>query len=286
MGRIFPLDAYEPEQIARRVESEGAKKATLPVWPTLMLGGVGGGLIGLGAMFHTVITSDPELGAGAGRILGGIFFAMGYLLAISAGAQVFTTNNLVVMSWAARKISTAQLLRNWGLVLVGNAAGAVALAVAVVLSGHPEIHAGEVGRAAVGIAVEKAEEGFADAFFKGVLGNVLIAMGVWLAMAGRSLTDRLLGPLLPIAALPIAGFEHSVGNLYYLSAGWINAAMADDGAAVIGWWGVVRNLLAVGLGNVVGGGGLVALVYHVIYRRLIPRHFQRRPGRGGRRSGR
>ena len=276
MPSPYGFDAYAPEEIAERVEIYGTYKSQLSPLALIMLGVVGGGFIGLGAMAQTVVISDPELGLGAGRILGGLFFAMGYIMAILAGAEVFTTNNLLVMSWANRQLSTRRLLYMWSVVLVANAIGAVGLVMAVVFSGHVTLHEGEVARTAIGTGASKASEPFVNAFFKGVLGNLLIAMGVWLAMAGRSVTDKVLGPWLPIAALPIAGFEHSVGNLYYLPMGMILAATEPEyaGGITIGWWGACRNLVAVTLGNIVGGGGMVALVYHVIYRR--PHRWPRR----------
>ena len=269
MTTPYGFDAYAPEEIAERVEVYGTYKSRLSPLALFMLGVVGGGFIGLGAMVQTVVVAKPELGIGAGRILGGLFFAMGYIMATLAGAEVFTTNNLLVMSWAGRQLSTKRLLYMWGVVLAANAIGAVGLVVAVVFSGHVTLHEGEVARTAIEMAASKADEPFVNAFFKGVLGNLLIAMGVWLAMAGRSVTDKVIGPWLPIAALPIAGFEHSVGNLYYLPMGMILTATepAHAEGASIGWWGACRNLVAVTLGNIVGGGGMVALVYHVIYRR-------------------
>lgn len=263
------FDAYSPEQIAERVETYGTYKARQSITAICMLGILGGGFIGLGAMVHTVILADPALDPGAGRIVAGLFFAMGYMIAISAGAEVFTTNNLLVMSWAARQISTRRLMSVWGLVLVTNAVGAIGLVITVILSGHLQLHDGEVARTAVAIGAAKAEESFVNAFFKGVLGNLLIAMGLWVAMAGRSVTDKVLGPWIPIAALPIAGFEHSVGNLYYLPMGMLvaNAYPELVADAAVSLAGSSRNLVAVILGNVLGGGVMVALVYHLVYRR-------------------
>jgi len=80
--------------------------------------------------------------------------------------------------------------------------------------------------------------------------------------AGRSVTDKVVGPRLPIAALPIAGFEHSVGNLYSLPMGIILSATepAFGARVTVGWRGTFRNLIAVTLGNTVGVGGMVAVV--------------------------
>lgn len=272
MKTAYSLDAYAPEEIAERVERYGVPRAQLPASAKIMLGVVGGGVIGFGAMLHTLITADPGMSAGAGRILGGIFFAMGYLVAITAGAAVFTTNILMVMGWAARLISTWALLRSWVLVLLGNAIGAIGLAVVVYLSDYPNLFEG-LDRHIVTIGANKADETFVAAFSKGALGNVLICLGAWMAMAGRTLSDKIFGPILPIAALPIANFEHSVGNLYYIPMGIIVSWLSPNelGDLSISLWGTVRNLTAVILGNIFGGGVMVALIYHVIYRRLIPK---------------
>jgi formate transporter len=271
---IFGIDAYAPAEIAERVENEGVKRAQLPMLSRLMLGVVGGGFIGLGAMFHTTVTSDPTLSIGAAKLVGGVAFAMGYLTAITAGAAVFTTNNLEVMTWAAKRISTAILLRNWGIVLFANAIGAVGLAGILIMSGYPEMEGGMTGRRLLEIGASKAQEPFAVAFFRGVMGNLLIAIGVWIAMAGRSVTDKFIGPLLPIAAVPICNFEHSVGNLYYVPMALMLSTfapeMAQEAEFAISLPTTMRNLSAVILGNIVGGSVLVALVYHLIYRRMMP----------------
>ena len=93
-----------------------------------------GGFIGLGALYSTLVISDPELSFGASRLLGGLAFSLGLVLVVVAGAELFTGNNLLVMAWADRKITTAELLRNWTVVYLSNAFGAIGLAVIVWLS--------------------------------------------------------------------------------------------------------------------------------------------------------
>jgi len=268
-GQPLSVDAYSPEQVAERVEQQGVHKSNLPRFATFMLAVLGGGFVGIGAMTQVAILSDPDLNPGTARLAGGIAFAMGYLIAISAGAEIFTSNNLTVMSWAARKLSTRRLLRNWAVVFIGNAVGASGLVITLVLSGHMDLHAGAVTQTATDIAISKGEEGFVRAFFAGVLGNLLICVGVWIAMAGRSVMDRFFAPMLPIAAMSIVGFEHSIGNVYYLLSGFFKTLAMDapTGAADVFALAALHNLVAVSLGNIVGGGVLVALVYHMIYRR-------------------
>jgi len=123
------LEAYSPREITEKVNLLGVTKARLPFLQTAMLGVLAGGFIGLGALFFTLVASDATLGFAATRVLGGLMFSLGLILVSVAGAELFTGNNLMVMAWADRKISTAELLRNWTIVYAANAVGAVGLAV-------------------------------------------------------------------------------------------------------------------------------------------------------------
>src|SRR5690606_11754749 len=111
-------------------------KARLPVHQTLMLGVLAGAFIGLGSVFFTLVKSDATLGFATAQVLGGVVFALGLLLVVVAGAELFTGNNLLAMAWAAGQISTREVLRNWVLVCLANFVGAAGLAVLVYLSGH------------------------------------------------------------------------------------------------------------------------------------------------------
>jgi formate/nitrite transporter FocA (FNT family) len=53
-----------------------------------------------------------------------VAFSLGLILVIVAGAELFTGNNLIVMAWAGRKVTTRRLLRNWLIVWMGNFVGA------------------------------------------------------------------------------------------------------------------------------------------------------------------
>lgn len=268
MAQLYGFDAYSPQEIADKVETVGVAKARLPLPAMAMLGVLAGGFIGLGALYFTLVASDASLPFAASRVLGGVAFSMGLILVVVAGAELFTGNNLLVMAWADRRITTGEMLRNWTIVYVTNAVGAVGLAVVVYLAQHPEMAGGAIGRQAVKLAAAKASLPFVEAFFKGVLCNVLVCLAVWLAMAGRSVTDKVLVIVFPISAFVAAGFEHSVANMYFLALGWmLQGTYIGTEGAPIGWSGIVGNLVPVTLGNVAGGSLMVALVYYLIYRR-------------------
>ncbi|MDH5537398.1 MAG: formate/nitrite transporter family protein, partial [Betaproteobacteria bacterium] len=135
---------------------------------------------------------------------------------------------------------------------------------------HTEMNDGAIARTYLGIAAAKASMPLAEAFFRGVLCNVLVCMAVWMALAGRSVVDKALAIVFPISAFVAAGFEHSIANMYFIPlAMMLKAAGAalPVGGDAIGVVGLIRNLAPVIAGNIVGGSVLVALVYHVIYRR-------------------
>ena len=107
-------------------------------------------------------------------------------------------------------------------------------------------------------AAAKTSLGFGDAFIRGVMCNILVCIAVWAAMCGKDAAGKILALYFPIMIFVVCGFEHSVANMYYISAGLF--AKAEYGIAAEGLtWGsfFVKNLLPVTLGNIVGGAGVV-----------------------------
>jgi len=261
---IFEFDTYSPQQIAERVQGAGVAKARLSLLALAMLGMLAGAFIGLGSLYSVVVVSDPSLGFAVSRVLGGVAFSLGLLLVVVAGAELFTGNNLLAMAWADGRVTTREVLRNWTVVCASNFAGAVGLAVLVFLSGHADLNGGAIGRAYLEIAAAKSSLPFWTAFFRGVLANVLVCLAIWMTFAGRSVTDKFVAIVFPISAFVAAGFEHSIANMYLLPLAMMLQAQAGS---LPDYSGLVRNLVPVVAGNLVGGSVMVALVYHVIYRR-------------------
>jgi formate/nitrite transporter len=254
-----PQDAYPPAEVARLVEQVGVKKAHLPTSTTLMLGLLAGAFIAFGAMYSTVVMTGSALGFGPARLAGGVAFSLGLVLVIVGGAELFTGNNLIVMAWAERKISLAQLLRNWVLVYLANFVGAVGCALMVAWSGTLGLGDGAVAETSIRIGQAKVALGFGEAFFRGVLCNTLVCLAIWLCFAAHSVASKILAIVLPISAFVALGFEHSVANMYLIPVAML------AGAEGVGVAGLVGNLVPVTLGNMVGGGVFVALVYWLIY---------------------
>lgn len=259
----FTLDAYRPSAVAERVEMAGVAKAKLGFLQTLTLAVLAGAFIAFGAMLFTLVMTDSGLGLGPGRLLGGIAFSLGLILVVIAGAELFTGNNLIVMAWADRRISGADMLRNWTIVYVGNLIGAVATALFVHLSGTLDTGGGAVSHTALSIAQAKVSLPWDQAFVRGILCNALVCLAVWLSYAARSVGGKILAIIFPIAAFVALGFEHSVANMYFIPLGMIIGDAITTGQ-------FLANLGAVTAGNLIGGSVLVGLVYWIAYRREQP----------------
>lgn len=243
-------DAWSPQEIAGRVEDAGVSKARAGALTLFVLAVLAGAFIALGAVFFTAVVAG-----GGSRLVGGLAFCLGLILVVVAGAELFTGNNLIAMAWASGRIRTRELLRNWILVYAGNVVGAVGTVALVVLAdlGALEPNALAIGRIKAGLA-------FGPAVARGVLCNALVCLAVWLAMGGRSVTDKILAVLFPITAFVVLGFEHSIANWFFLP--YAIALGASDL-----WSGAAHNLVAVTLGNILGGSLLVAGVYWLAYLR-------------------
>lgn len=258
----FATDAYPPPEIARKVERLGVMKAHADTLSLLVLAVLAGAFISLGALLFAVVVTESNLGLGPTRLLGGLGFCLGLVLVVVAGAELFTGNNLIAMAWASGLIGTREILRNWLLAYVGNVVGCLGTVLLVVWANIAALGDGALGETAVRIARAKAELSLSEAFARGILCNALVCLAVWLAIGARSVTDKILAILFPIAAFVAIGFEHSIANWFFLPFG-----LAVDAQGAVSIAGVGRNLVAVTAGNLVGGTLLVAGVYWIAYLR-------------------
>ncbi len=256
-------DAYSPREIARKIEGIGVLKAKKTPFLTIMvLSVLAGAFISLGAMLYLVVVTQPVAGFGVTRLIGGLSFCLGLVLVVVAGAELFTGNNLIAMAWASGDIGTGDLIRNWVNVYLGNVVGCLGTVILIVWADTGLLGDGMVGETAIATARAKAELSVLTAFARGILCNALVCLAVWLAMGGRSVTDKILAVLFPVTAFVAMGFEHSIANWFFLPYGfWLD----PDGIEYLP--GMGRNLIAVTAGNIVGGSLLVAAVYWLAYLR-------------------
>jgi len=271
------LDALPPGEVARKAETVGVAKAGMPALDLFVLAVLAGAFIALGAAFATTVGSGAaDLPYGVTRLLVGLAFTLGLILVVVAGAELFTGNNLIVMAWASRRVSSVKLLRNWGIVYAGNFVGAFGTALLVWLGEQYTFGDGSVGVTALSIASTKTGLGFGQAIALGALCNALVCLAVWLTYGAHTTADKILAVVPPIAAFVALGFEHSVANMYFVPVAlliktdqaWIDATsgLPDLGDVTWGHF-LLDNLLPVTIGNVIGGGLMVGAVYWFVYLR-------------------
>ena len=287
------FDALLPPAMASKAEDLGVKKANLKAPNMFMLAILAGAFIGIGAIFATTVAAGgmsvkDAAGAaafstgfpyGVTRLLVGLVFTVGLILVVVGGAELFTGNTLIMMAFASKKVTLVQLLRNWGIVYVGNLVGSMLTAYIVFLGKQYTFGSGAIGLAALNIGEAKTALTFVQAVALGIMCNALVCMAVWMCYSARTTTDKILAIIPPIACFVAAGFEHSIANMYFIPVALFIKGSGDTAFfEMIGktadsfthlTWGnfFLANLLPVTIGNIIGGGIMVGLVYWFVYQR-------------------
>jgi len=265
--------ARSPADTTAQFLETGVKKAGYSVLNTLLLGLLGGAFIafaseGSNTAIHTIES------VGLAKALAGALFATGLMLVVIAGAELFTGNMIMLAPLISGKIRLGGLLRNWGLVYVGNFVGSVLIAALIFYSGQLGFSHGLLGGFTIKVATYKVGLTFVQAFSMGILCNWLVCMAVWMAAASKDIVGKLFAIFFPIWLFITSGFEHSVANMYYIPAGLFAASnptfvaqaetlgVTATALAKLTWPGfLVHNLLPVTLGNIVGGGLFVGVIF-------------------------
>jgi formate/nitrite transporter len=291
--QLVTLETVMPATMAVLAEQNGVKRAAMDPVTLLVLSVLAGAYIAFAAIFAKTVNAgaiavvsvdgsaalSPSLPYGLSRLLMGLVFSVGILLVVIAGAELFTGNNMLVMAWANRKVSTSQLLLNWGIAFVGNAVGAFAAAVLMFLTTQYTFGGGSVGLSALSIASGKTSLAFIPALTLGIMCNALVCLAVWMCYGARTTVDRVVTLVPPITAFAASGFEHSIANIYFIPMGLLIKAGAPDSFwqaigktpsdfSSVTWENfLVWNLFPVTVGNIIGGSVFVAAVYWFVYLR-------------------
>jgi formate/nitrite transporter len=268
-----------PEELAVSLISWGEAKIRCSSLQLLLLGFLAGAYIGFAAHLATVVGTGEFAWIGLQKFFVGAAFSLGLMLVIIPGSELWTGNTLMTAAFLEKKVSFTQVMRNWFWVYLGNLAGSVFLAWLIV--SQTGIMDGVFGGTALQIASAKISQEVVGHshnsayFFRAIGCNWLVCLAVLLAMAAKDIGSKILGIFFPIMAFVAAGFEHVVANMYFIPAGIfakkIPGACSASGldTAVIdqlGWVAMWQNnLIAVTLGNFVGGGIFVGAVYWWLY---------------------
>ena len=261
-----------PPEIAKAICDTGCKKVQLPLGKMFVLAVFAGVYIGFGSQLMTVVTQDLKnyLGLGFAQFLGGAVFTVGLMLVVIGGAELFTGNNLIMISCCNKMAPWKGLLKNWIVVYVGNFVGSLLLA-SIAFAGfyYSTTGTSALGLRALSIANAKVDLGFIDALARGIGCNWLVCLAVWLATSSDDTIGKIGGIFFPIMAFVAMGFEHSIANVYFIPMGLLLTTLpqyAPQASANLTWSGfLVNNLLPVTIGNIIGGAFFVGVLYWYVY---------------------
>ena len=267
-----------PGQITKSVVETGIKKVRIPARDQLILGLLAGAFIAFAAegsnMAAFNLFADSET-YGLGKVLAGSIFGTGLMLVLLAGGELFTGNSLIIISVLEKKVRLRSMLSNWVVVYIGNFIGSILIAYMIVQSGLLGSGGNMLGATTIKIAAYKVGLPFLSAFYLGVMCNWLVCLAVWIAYSAKDITGKILGIFFPIWLFITSGFEHSVANMYYIPAGILAKAdatlaeathLSSETLAGLNWQTfIINNLIPVTLGNIIGGGFFVAVLYWLVY---------------------
>lgn len=280
MMNLNQFDSLLPPQMAERAAEIGVGKATKDPVKSFLLAISAGIHIGIAFIFYTTVTTGTgDMAWGLSRLIGGLAFSLGLILVVVTGGELFTSSVLTLVARASGKITWKTLAKNWFVVYIGNLVGALLLVGCMLVAKQYMFDGGKVGLNAMAISQHKLHHGFFQAVALGIMCNVLVCVAVWMTFSGRTLTDKIMVMILPVAMFVSAGFEHCIANMFQVPMAigikyfapesfWqVTGANIADYADLNLMNFVMNNLIPVTLGNIIGGGFFVGVWYWLIYLR-------------------
>lgn len=253
------MNCFSPKEIADIAIRKGIEKANLPRLSLAILGFLGGAFIALGYLAYIRVTGTvPHEWGSFASFLGAAVFPTGLILILLGGGELLTGNMMAVsIAYFARKVNFYQLISNWIAIALFNLLGA--LFVSYFFGHFTGLTEGAFLEKTVSTAQAKVNDPFMVAFVSGIGCNWLVAMAVWLCYGAKDFFSKILGIWFPIMAFVLIGFQHVVANMFIIPAAIFSGHLS--------WSEFWPNMIAVFLGNSVGGAIFVSLFYFLAYKR-------------------
>lgn len=282
------FDHLTPAQMAQHVEQLARQKQYKPnaqLWLQSIMAGL---FIGLGFAFYITVTTQAQSDWGLVRLIGGLCFSMGLMLVVICGSELFTSTLLTLLPFANGSLSRNAMLRCWGTVLLGNAVGALLICSIFLIAEQHQLAQGGWGLSVLKLAQHKLHHSFSSAVALGLLCNLMVCLAVWMAYAGKTLLEKTLLLMLPVAMFVACGFEHSIANLFLvpLAIGihsvadntfWQQIGLSSSQFADLTWWHfIIHNLIPVLIGNILGAA-MVAYSQWYLHFRSATQHATSQP---------
>lgn len=274
------VSSLSPAEMSVTAENTAHYKVSKKSLTTLFSAITAGVFISIGfASYIIIVTSaSGEAASGVLKYVGGASFSLGLMLVVACGADLFTSTVLTILPKLTHRISWYQMIRNWVLVYIGNFIGALFFVAVIWFSAQHMTMNGQWGISILQTANHKLHHTFIEAVCLGFLANLMVCLAVWISYAGRTLLDKMLVMIFPIAMFVGNGFEHSIANMFMIPLGiviqqfspaefWaMTGSSPDVFSSLTVEHFLINNLIPVTIGNILGGLA-VALSYWGLYLR-------------------
>ncbi len=269
------MSSFSPEETMLILKKQSVSNTSMSLWKIITLGILAGAFIAFGAVASHTATfgmDNPSLS----KVVMAAIFPGGLFLCAVTSAELFTGNVLREIGVLEKAISFIDLLKNWIIVYVANFMGSVLVAAGVVYFGQADYGNGNLALAYINTASYKVNLDFTNALVLGILCNILVCFAVLALNKAKDNVGKLAGLYLPIFLFVVSGFEHSIANMFYVSAGILAnsvdrfhelALEQNIDVSNLTWQNFfLDNLAPVTIGNIIGGTIVVSLMW-IAYRK-------------------
>jgi len=264
------MKVKEPKEVVKSLTKAAINKNKISILNCLILGFLAGAFIGLGGLvaIRAVAALPVEIWGSMGRLVLAGVFPVGLMMIVFTGSELATGNmSTQPLAWLNDKINLKGVFKNWTFVFIGNVIGSLFVAyffgkITGILGAEPQ------ASYIVNLANSKVDLSWGEAFWRGVGCNWLVGIAIWMSAATDNMIGKIMAIWWPIMTFVAIGFEHSIANSFFVPAGiFIGNSAAYTGTALsVNWQSfLVKNLIPVTIGNIVGAVVFVSLASWYIY---------------------
>ena len=267
-----------PAEFVTKMIDAGESKIAMANRDALIRSFMAGAILALAAAFAITVsqqTGYPIIGA----ILFPVGFCMIYLLGFDLLTGVFVLTPLALLD-RRPGVTVGGVLRNWGVVFIGNFLGALTVAVmmSIVFTFGFSTAPSAVGKMIAGIGEARTigykqygASGMLTLFIRGMLCNWMVSTGVVGAIISTSVSGKVIAMWMPIMVFFAMTFEHSIVNMFLFPSALImggNFSITDY---------IVWNEIPTVVGNLVGGLAFTGLTLYATHVRTAPKRYMAEP---------
>ncbi|CAF0849848.1 unnamed protein product [Adineta steineri] len=257
-------DAYNVYDTIQFISALGVKKAKQSIDHMIIKSVLAGVLLSFSGLFMLTVGGggapiEQNLGPGVLKMVQAAVFPIGLILIVITGGELFSGNIMtLVVSTLHGKTKWHHIIISWIVSFLGNLVGCIFFQYIFVYYAGLLTH-DPYRSFTVHLAETKGSTQWHQLFLKGIAGNWLVCLAIWLGTSARELVSKIVGGFLPLWLFVAVGYEHAIANMFTVQMGMILGANLSIGKYI------ACVMIPVTLGNILGGGLFVGVTYWYLY---------------------